>query len=82
MSRELSREGASPVTMSPVPRPVTAFLRHLAKSRTFLLIIDSNGLCHFIVVCDLTGEDNKTLLTLVSKRFLPYKAPLPRFFHF
>merc|ERR1712244_190005 len=41
-----------PVTMSPVPRPVPALLRHLAKSRTFLLSIDSNGLRHFIVFCD------------------------------
>ena len=73
----------SPVTMSPVPSPVPAFLRHLAKCRTFLFIIDSNGLCHFIVVCDLTGEDNEIFLTLVFlKNFYHAKLRCPSFFIF
>ena len=67
--------------MSPVPRPVPALLRHLAKSRTFLLIIDPIGLCHFIVVCDLAGDGYAEIfLTLgILNNFTMHSSVAPVF---
>ena len=43
--------------MSPVPRPVSAVLSHIAERRTFLLFYNPARLSHFVIFCDLRKEN-------------------------